>query len=86
MTFQAAVTGVASAIRPSLQRFGGCSAIARLRHRRCRAGEKISYFGVAHLMEVAIVEADCTHHNEGLERDSLVGLLAELGERLRCGY
>src|SRR5215469_6755383 len=78
------VSFVASDIRPSAT---GAFAGSRLRAGQLRcAGEEIGHLRIAHLVEVAIVEADCAHHNEGLERDSLVGLLAELGERLRCGY
>src|SRR5271166_3507592 len=88
MTFQSAATSIASAIRPSLRRFTHLSTRWgwRLRCRLCRAGEKIGHFGVAHLMEIAIVEANCSQHHGHFEADGLVGLLAELGERLRRRY
>src|SRR6516165_6838386 len=88
MTFQSAATSIASAIRPSLRPFTHLSTRWgwRLRCRLCRAGEKIGHFGVAHLMEIAIVEANCSQHIGDFEADGLVGLLAQLGKCLRRRY
>src|SRR5262245_24300035 len=66
----------------SLRRFGplgrlsGCGS-RRGRRLRCqlrRAGKEISDLVIAHLMEIVIVEADCSEHYWGFEADDLVGL------------
>jgi len=82
MTFQSSPMPRVSVTRPSLRGSTCRTALDRVR----RAGKEIGHLGIAHLVEIAIVEADCTEPDRRLQADGLVGVLAQGRERIRRRY
>src|SRR6516225_459809 len=82
MTFQSSPMPRVSVTRPSLRGSTCRTALDRVR----RADKESDHLGIAHLVEIAIVEADCTEPDRRLQADGLVGVLAQGRERIRRRY